>query len=50
MLVAGKIENMVITYLIGEDGKSCLEYISCLKEYFDYLSKRRKKDQKNIMD
>ena len=29
---------MVITYFIGEDGKSCLENIICLKEYIDYLS------------
>ena len=39
---------MVITYLIGEDGKSCLEYITCLKEYFDYLKtiKEVRQDQK----
>ena len=38
---------MIITFFIGEDGKSCLDNFFCLKEYFDYLNeiKEYKEDQ-----
>ena len=38
-----KIEDIIITYLIGEDGKSCLEKITCLKEYYGYLTDIKEK-------
>ena len=43
-----KIEDMVITYFIGEDGKSCLENIFFIKEYLDYLKevKEERQDQR----
>ena len=42
-----KIEEMVIIYFIGEEGKSCLEYIICLKGYFDYLKYIKEKRHDN---
>ncbi len=43
-----KVENMIIIFFIGEEGKSCLENITFFKEYFDYLKeiKEDEKDQK----
>jgi hypothetical protein len=43
-----KMEDIIITYFIGEDGKSCLEKIIFIKEYLDYLKeiKEDKQDQK----
>jgi hypothetical protein len=43
-----KVENMIIAYFIGEDGKSCLESIEFFPKYFNYLKeiKEGKQDQK----